>query len=100
MPGLPETAETDPAAGADGQDCQRGVLEGDTEPGLGRELKGSTDEVSDDIGVADHHLVTVPALAGLGSVEILNSCALVESRVNITKLVTFLKAASILAPSW
>ena len=61
MSGLSETAETDPATGADGEDGQRGVLQGYPEPGLGRDLESSTDEISDDVGVAHHDLVTVLA---------------------------------------
>ena len=71
MPGLSETAETDPATGADGEDGQGGVLQGDPTPGLGWELKSPADKISDDVCVTDHDLVTVYSLAGLGSVEIL-----------------------------
>ena len=71
MPGLSETAETDPATGADGEDGQGGVLQGDPQPGLGRELEGAADKVSDDVSVADHDLVTVSALSRVSSVEIL-----------------------------
>ena len=69
--GLAQTAETDPAAGPDGDDGQGGVLQGDPEPGLGWELEGPTDEVSDDVSVTHHDLVAVLTLSRLSSVEIL-----------------------------
>ena len=71
MAGLAQTAETDPAAGPDGDDGQGGVLQGDPEPGLGWELEGPTDEVSDDVSVTHHDLVAVLTLSRLSSVEIL-----------------------------
>ena len=71
MSGLAQTSEADSATGSDGEDGQRGVLQGDPQPGLGRELERSADEISDDVGVADHDLVTVLSLGRLGSVEIL-----------------------------
>ena len=71
VPGLAQTAETDPAAGPDGDDGQGGVLQGDTQPGLGWELEGPTDEVSDDVCVTHHDLVAVLTLSRLSSVEIL-----------------------------
>merc|ERR1719445_685473 len=65
VPGLAQTAKADPAGGPDGEDGEGGVLQGDPPPGLWRELESPADEISDDIGVTDHDLVTVSGLAGL-----------------------------------
>ena len=71
MPGLAQTAEADPARGADCEDGEGGVLQRDSTPGLRWELKSSADKISDDVCVTDHDLVTVCSLAGIGSVEVL-----------------------------
>ena len=71
MPGLAQTAEPDHATGVDGEDGQRGVLQGDPQPGLGWELKGPTDEVSNNIRMGNYNLNTVSGLSRLSSVEIL-----------------------------
>ena len=71
VPGLPETAKTDFATGPDGQDGEGGVLEGNTQPGLRRQLESPADEISNDVCVTHHDLHAVLALTGVGSVEIL-----------------------------
>ena len=71
MAGVPQGSDAGPAVRSDGQPGQAGVLQRDPQPGLGRELEGAADKVSDDVSVADHDLVTVSALSRVSSVEIL-----------------------------
>ena len=70
MAGVPQGSDADPAVRSDGQPGQAGVLQRDPQPRLGWELEGAADEVTDDVCVTHHDLVTVLPLLRLRPVKV------------------------------
>ena len=59
---VPQHSAADSASGSDGEISQRAVERTQSQPGLGRELQGAAEEVTDHIGVADDDLELVPRM--------------------------------------
>jgi len=73
---ISECPQRNSSVGSDREPGQRGVVKRETEPGVGRDLKGSADEISDDVGMADYYLVGILRLIRIGAMEIFSERSL------------------------
>lgn len=64
-----------PTTGQDADPSNGGVVQAQTQPGLGRKLQSATHKVPNNVRMTDHQLVAVLLLGCLSSVEILAECS-------------------------